>query len=1148
MSPKRTLQLAPRVKKTPIVTSAQRKALSTQERYGPTPSRPVSSSPSVSVKRHSVSSRRSSTGSIQEQSPMVKPRGQLQKKAKVTVIAETPAATGTQYIYRLPKRLSSDSQVNNSSTNAYYSLSEHSPKYSTGNTNPNLSNCDSYSKSWDPSVTIVSPSENKRVMNGSRTKAFTEPKRGKNPPNTRRNSVPVINLPERSFGDRKASSGIALSEKVKYAVASTPLVNLQYHDSKQSASKSRYLLDSTGVNTPVGPLTDRPSLTRSTAKRGVKFGPKLSPEQFDYRLPPSTPLKRGALPPPTSARVMRASIVKRPRRSSVARMSLSPKQQKYIRTSLSPAKTISPIPDRKSLAHNTVSEIALPEVSGADDLFTSPGRKSKSPKQWTPTVASERKSSTFKRRLLMTTKSIYESDADDVLFASTNATAGSSIRSPTPKRARISATTSTYSGRSSVAASHITDSERQSMDSFSKVPAANKRTKSLVLPKRQETSVKPVPRRSVNVPMSRLTQSKTPTVALSSKKIVVGRKNRSLALPKRENVSMQPRRSLSLVLQSIPPPSQRSSLLKQITTTPVQRRHKTPASREKNSNSLKLAGIRQIVKTPKSPKSPRLSGIHDLMRTPTSAVVFRKSIALPSPKLVEQLKTPTEPASPILGGVRGILTTPKDRPSARLSGVKSLMKSPVELRSPRLSGVRKLLKTPKTAVSPKLLGVRQLLKTPRVRSSPMLNGVRQLMMTPKSQRSPRLSGLRKLVQTPKDVSFVVHNAIVSPEPIPPSVSSGTPVNSPPKGVNAIAVKATRRAVRSPRKKQPAKSKSAVTLEIVEEDISETTKTRRRKELPTPIKASKSPVQAKNFPASRGRRGAINTGTTAPTPSKRGRRAAAIKQSSPLSIPVEKSMSLPSPVKTASVQRRPTSAKRNRRAVVTKTSPVPVALEPFVSSPRSIKRSSRVAFAKPASLRKEAGLTKRGRRGAVDPETVLNSPAPTKRSRRAVAESATPKASTRGRKANSSIVLSTPVIGRNRRRKISPVAGKSLSKKVKLVESEDSSNQVQTVKKSPVKRGGRRPPKQKQPTATQSTPAKTSPRVVKSLTPKKARRAVSAKEAVKKSPLVIKKVSTRGTRGKVAASPAKTATPEKQTLQQKAEPGAVVGTRSLRSRK
>ncbi|VDN11333.1 unnamed protein product [Dibothriocephalus latus] len=149
----------PFVKRTPTASPARR-PLTTRERYGPTPPRPITPAPVVEVKRHesrsSLKPRRSSVGSRNTPiSPSLS-----RKKAKVLIVTNTPGPQSIRRTARQQKTLLSSQQTNNSSiTSSYSMLGLKSPNYSSQSAYTAAFLDDpSYDASYDPSTAdVLSP-------------------------------------------------------------------------------------------------------------------------------------------------------------------------------------------------------------------------------------------------------------------------------------------------------------------------------------------------------------------------------------------------------------------------------------------------------------------------------------------------------------------------------------------------------------------------------------------------------------------------------------------------------------------------------------------------------------------------------------------------------------------------------------------------------------------------------------------------------------------------------------------------------------------------------------------------------------------------------------------------------------------------------
>ncbi|KAK9400763.1 antigen KI-67 [Crotalus adamanteus] len=166
-----------------------------------------------------------------------------------------------------------------------------------------------------------------------------------------------------------------------------------------------------------------------------------------------------------------------------------------------------------------------------------------------------------------------------------------------------------------------------------------------------------------------------------------------------------------------------------------------------------LLEIKRLLKTPKEKPEPVdvLSGVKRLLRTPK-----QKSESVEALSAVKRfLKTPKEKSEPVevLSGIKRLLRTPKQK------------SEPVEA----LSAVKRLLKTPKQKSEPveDLLGLKRLFKTPKEKSEPVedLSGLRRIFKTPKEKSEPveDLSGVKRLLGTPELKSEPVEKFMIEPK-------------------------------------------------------------------------------------------------------------------------------------------------------------------------------------------------------------------------------------------------------------------------------------------------------------------------------------------------------------------------------------------------
>ncbi|XP_026526481.1 proliferation marker protein Ki-67-like isoform X2 [Notechis scutatus] len=175
-----------------------------------------------------------------------------------------------------------------------------------------------------------------------------------------------------------------------------------------------------------------------------------------------------------------------------------------------------------------------------------------------------------------------------------------------------------------------------------------------------------------------------------------------------------------------------------------------------------LLEIKRLLKTTKERSEPAevLSGVKRLLRTPKE-----KSESVEALSGVKRLlRTPKQKPDPVeaLSGIKRLFKSPKKKsePVEDLSGIKRLFKTPKEKSESvqALSGDKRLLRTPKQKSEPveALSGVKSLLRTPKEKSESVqvLSGDKRLLRTPKQKSEPveALSGVKSLLRTPKEKS------------------------------------------------------------------------------------------------------------------------------------------------------------------------------------------------------------------------------------------------------------------------------------------------------------------------------------------------------------------------------------------------------------
>lgn len=165
-------------------------------------------------------------------------------------------------------------------------------------------------------------------------------------------------------------------------------------------------------------------------------------------------------------------------------------------------------------------------------------------------------------------------------------------------------------------------------------------------------------------------------------------------------------------------------------------------SKEASSSARPLGSTRRPV-----PATPRVAAIDEgesesLPATPTAA----KGAAAAS--LVEEAtpkhKRRRSLVSPSLAGIRDMLKTPKEPKTPSMAGMRNMFKTPKAITSPQLDGVREMYHEPKHVRTPSFRGLRNLLKEPEDKPSPSLVGVKELMREEKVPPTPAMTGIKEM--------------------------------------------------------------------------------------------------------------------------------------------------------------------------------------------------------------------------------------------------------------------------------------------------------------------------------------------------------------------------------------------------------------------
>ncbi|CAH8582698.1 unnamed protein product, partial [Schistosoma haematobium] len=538
-------------------------------------------------------------------------------------------------------------------------------------------------------------------------------------------------------------------------------------------------------------------------RRGVSFGPPLSPERFDKSLPPSTPVKRGETPlvkishsTPANHSLQVTSVVGHSATPFDSKLSEVSHLSDFSKTCESPNYSVThnrvsavislpPTPDT-NLLNSLSTDISCAHESFANFPVTSAAYSA-------PIKKSSVSRKNFKRHSLGFLEKTSKKPSPRVPPTSPVSTKqnrkNKSTNEHNPKiQEKKSKSFHTYGAK--------TYNNNNYNKLYSSVPHS---LLNIIQEDKQNKGTSPVP--STNLTEE---ESVTPEKSLLSPRKESGltgvrklmRTPKPVQTPRISGVSelfvdepsVKRRRSRP---SSVPP----TNLTEEESVTP----EKSLLSPRKESG---LTGVRKLMRTPKPVQTPRISGVSELFVDEPSVKRRRgRPSSVPPTNLTEEESVTPEKSllSPRkesgLTGVRKLMRTPKPVQTPRISGVSELFVDEPSVKrrrsrpssvpptnlteeesvtpeksllSPRkesgLTGVRKLMRTPKPVQTPRISGVSELFvdepsvkrRRSRPSSVPLTNLTEEDSVTPeKSLLSPRkesgLTGVRKLMRTPKPV-------------------------------------------------------------------------------------------------------------------------------------------------------------------------------------------------------------------------------------------------------------------------------------------------------------------------------------------------------------------------------------------------------------
>uniref|UniRef100_UPI0037E9C8A2 proliferation marker protein Ki-67 isoform X2 n=1 Tax=Semicossyphus pulcher TaxID=241346 RepID=UPI0037E9C8A2 len=525
-------------------------------------------------------------------------------------------------------------------------------------------------------------------------------------------------------------------------------------------------------------------LPKSQMKRKrVSFGGHLSPELFDKRLPPDSPLRKGAAP-------RRSLSLLRPKQSLLRRASVIGLLKEFDQEQ-SPAKRRTPSPKKssaKSASPKTPTSAKKspksrsPSPKAATPAKKSPKSKSPSPKAATPAKA-PLKSKSPSGNKLETPKSTKQTPTVQGRFSI------SRISTPSP-----GAEAGVAEAASSVAATPKLQLIRKSISR--KTPKLTKSAVKVI--RRSGISRASMKAKPSFADMVKFGQPKVQVVAPTKKTVIRKTKKKVVSKPQTPAKALLSHVSTGHACSPVTIVVSRAQKQKLVQPTGAAPRLVTNIAVLKKNMKMDedLTGVSDMFKTPKNERKTKSES--SAMKTPTG----------PATPVVEPsvLSTPEEPGEMIVSpltvsstvkdrrynseAVQRLLdgeeessfvsdapaletrsddsgeqqgtdvkttsvSTPKQKPELPdcLTGVKRVMKTPKQKAEPIEDLRGRLLKTPKQKLEQQecLTGVKRIMKTPRQKAEPIEDLRGKIMKTPKQKPEERecLTGVKRIMETPQ---------------------------------------------------------------------------------------------------------------------------------------------------------------------------------------------------------------------------------------------------------------------------------------------------------------------------------------------------------------------------------------------------------------
>ncbi|XP_007559707.1 proliferation marker protein Ki-67 isoform X3 [Poecilia formosa] len=592
-----------------------------------------------------------------------------------------------------------------------------------------------------------------------------------------------------------AKSGVSMEQEGQ-AGKSPKLKNPPKRSPKNSGSAEKAKMSKKRKSEELGKNLPIPNLKR----KRVSFGGHLSPELFDKRLPPDSPLRKGASPrrslslyKPKLSLLRRASVIgllKEQRTPSPKfKKSASPKTP----TGNASPKSRSTSPANKSPKAASPAQKS-PKSKSASPKATSPAQKSPksrsaSPKATSPAQKSPKSRSASPKALTSTTPVKTPLNSGIQTPSVQGRFSVSRIRTPSPatavvqqmpllagtpkiplRRKSMKSASRRTSGvaRSAVKVfqkrSGISRASMKAQSSWANIVKFGQTKASVVAPPEKKIIQKPL-KKVVSKPQTPAWKLKGHTStghADSPATILVGRAHKRTIV---DPTGAAPKVVMNLALfKKDMKMDEDLTGLSEMFKTPVNEKKRRSLVSESSAKKTPIATSSMVepsvLNTPEEPD--------EMMVSPLSVASTVKSQRYNSEAVQRLLSGDEEasfvsdaPASEVCSESKhsdpkaGSVKTPKQKPELPvcLTGVKRIMKTPRQKAEPIEDLRGKLLKTPKQKPVQQdcLTGIKRIMKTPRQKAEPLEDIRGNLLVTPKkkTEQPECLTGVKSIFATPK---------------------------------------------------------------------------------------------------------------------------------------------------------------------------------------------------------------------------------------------------------------------------------------------------------------------------------------------------------------------------------------------------------------